>query len=275
MAGVRHISAGLLLFFIMRRRETITITKIHWRSAIIIGGLLLLGGNGGVTWAELYVPSGLAALLVATVPLWIMILSWLQKDAARPGIRQFIGIVLGFLGLTILVGPEELVGGERIDPLGAFALLIASLLWSVGSLYSRKAPLTSSPFLNTSLQMMSGGILLIVLGFLTGEWSKLDINEISSRSVLSVIYLSAFGSLIGFSAYIWLLKVSTPSKVTTYAYVNPLVAVIFGWALAGEELSMRTILASAVIVASVIIITLPKNFNGWRSIFDSKIPVEP
>lgn len=276
MAGSRHLAAGVFLFFIMRQREKTEITKTHWRSAFILGGLMLLGGNGGVTWAEQHVPSGLAALLVATVPLWIMVLSWLQKDSLRPGFREFIGIILGLFGLAILIGPEELAGGERINPIGATALLIAALSWSFGSLYSRKAIVPSSGFLNTSMQMIGGGILLIILGFATGEWNRLNVGDISARSFFSLAYLAAFGSLIGYSAYIWLLKVSTPSKVTTYAYVNPVVAVIFGWLLAGEELSMRTILASAVIIGSVIIITLPKNFNGWRkSFFATKTPIEP
>lgn len=276
MAGTRHLSAGLFLYLIMRRREKIEITKTHWRSAWIIGGLLLVGGNGGVTWAEQRVPSGLAALLVATVPLWIMILSWMHKDLSRPGLREFSGIVLGFLGLGILIGPEELVGGKSVDAFGALALFIAALAWSIGSMYSRTAPLTPSPFLNTAMQMITGGALLMVLSLASGEWNQLNFVAMSARSVLSWLYLAVFGSLIGFSAYIWLLKVSTPSKVTTYAYVNPVVAVFFGWALAGEELSTRTVLASAVIVASVIIITLPKNFNGWRKLLvSSKTPIEP
>lgn len=276
MAGMRHLSAGLFLYFIMRRKEKVEITKLHWRSAWIIGGLLLVGGNGAVTWAEQRVPSGLTALLVATVPLWIMILSWLHKDLSRPGVREFSGIVLGFLGLGILIGPEELVGGKSVDPVGAVALFIAALAWSVGSMYSRKAPAPASPFLNTAMQMIAGGTLLMILSLFSGEWQQLNFAAMSARSILSWIYLAVFGSLIGFSAYIWLLKVSTPSKVSTYAYVNPVIAVFFGWALAGEELSMRTILASAVIVASVIIITLPKNFNGWRKLlFASKTPIEP
>lgn len=276
MAGSRHLAAGVFLFFIMRQREKSEITKTHWRSAFILGGLMLLGGNGGVTWAEQHVPSGLAALLVATVPLWVMVLSWLQKDNARPGFREFTGIILGLFGLAILIGPEELAGGERIDPIGAIALLIAALSWSFGSLYSRKATVPSSGFLNTSMQMIGGGILLLILGFATGEWNRLNVGDISARSFFSLAYLAAFGSLIGYSAYIWLLKVSTPSKVTTYAYVNPVVAVIFGWLLAGEELSMRTIMASVVIIGSVIIITLPKNLNGWRkSFFATKTPIEP
>ena len=276
MAGTRHLSAGLFLYLIMRRREKIEITRIHWRSAWIIGGLLLVGGNGGVTWAEQRVPSGLTALLVATVPLWIMILSWLHKDLSRPGLKEFSGIILGFLGLGILIGPEELVGGESVDSLGAFALFIAALTWSIGSMYSRKAPLPSSPFLNTAMQMIAGGALLLILSLVSGEWQQLNFAAMTTRSILSWAYLAVFGSLIGFSAYIWLLKVSTPQKVTTYAYVNPVVAVFFGWALAGEELSVRTILASVVIVASVIIITLPKNLNGWpKSLFASKTPIEP
>jgi drug/metabolite transporter (DMT)-like permease len=178
--------------------------------------------------------------------------------------------------LGILVGPEELAGGDRVDTLGAVALFIAALSWSIGSLYSRKAPLTNSPFLNTSMQMIAGGAALFALGFMSGEWNRLEMSAISFRSFLSWGYLAIFGSLVGFSAYIWLLKVTTPAKVSTYAYVNPLVAVFFGWLLAEEEISLRTILASSVIIASVVIITLPKNFNGWKiPLLASKTPVEP
>ncbi len=275
MAGARHLSAGLFLYFIMRRRLNAAVTPKQWRSAWILGALMLVGGNGGVTWAEQRVPSGLAALLVATVPLWVMIMSWLQKDVSKPGMREWAGVILGFFGLGILVGPEELAGGERVDEMGAAVLFMAALSWAIGSLYSRQAPLTDSPFLNTAMQMIAGGVLLFILGFASGEWNRLDIAQITWRSFLSWGYLAVFGSLVGFSAYIWLLKVSTPSKVTTYAYVNPVVAVFFGWALAGEELSARTLLASAVIISSVVIITLPKKFNGWRSVFNPKTPVEP
>jgi len=257
MAGTRHLIAGIILYSIMRKRVSVAPLKIQWRSAIIIGALLLLGGNGGVTWAEQRVPSGLAALLVATVPLWFMLLGWMQKDGARPTLRHLIGIVFGLIGLGILVGPEQL-GGERIDSLGALALIIATLTWAAGSLYSRKAPLPSSPFLATGMEMIAGGLILIITGSLTGEWSRLNIETVTTSSFLALLYLIFFGSLVGFSAYIWLLKHSTPSRVSTYAYVNPVVAVILGWLIANEPITLRTILASVVIIGSVIIITIPK-----------------
>lgn len=165
------------------------------------------------------------------------------------------GLTLGFIGLTLLVGPGELAGGQHIDSLGAAVLIIASLSWAIGSLYSRQAQLPASPLLATGMEMLTGGALLLITGLFAGEWTRFDPSALSMRSGLALSYLIIIGALIGFTAYIWLLRVSTPARASTYAYVNPVVAIFLGWALAGEPLTARTLLAAAIIVAAVVAIT--------------------
>lgn len=255
MAGARFLAAGGVLYAVMRARGEPRPSPVHWRSAAVVGGLLLFLGNGGVVWAEQTVPSGVAALLVATLPLWMVLLEWARPGGERPTGRVVAGLVVGFAGLVLLVGPSELVGGQRVDPVGAGVVLFAALAWAAGSIYSRSAPLPSSPFLATGMEMLAGGALLVAAGAVTGELGALDPAGVSARSALALAYLVVFGSLVGFTAYIWLLRVSTPSRVSTYAYVNPVVAVLLGWALAGEPLSARVLGAAAVIIAAVVLIT--------------------
>lgn len=254
MAGVRFLTAGGLMYGWVRLRGEPPPSRLEWRSAAIVGAFLLLGGNGGVVWAEQRVASGLAALLVATVPLWMVLIEWLS-GGPRPRGRVVAGIAIGFLGLGILVGPAELLGGRAADRLGAGVLVLASLSWAAGSVVSRRVRLPASPWLGTGMEMAAGGALLLLLGTLTGEWTRLDLAAASSRSLYAVLYLIVFGSLIGFTAYIWLLRHVEIARVSTYAYVNPVVAVLLGWALAGEQLSLRIALAAAVIVAGVVFIT--------------------
>jgi drug/metabolite transporter (DMT)-like permease len=256
MAGVRFVIAGSVLYgWAWLRGARRPVTVLHWKSALVVGGLLLLGGNGAVVWAEQRVASGLAALLVATVPLWMVLLDWLRPGGAAPDRRTATGIAIGLLGLALLVGPESLLGGGRVDPIGAGVLVMGSLSWAAGSLYARRARLPEPPLLATALEMLAGGALLVLAGVLTGEIGRLDPGAVSARSLLGLLYLIVFGSLIGFTAYTWLLGVSTPARVSTYAYVNPVVAVLLGWALAGEPLTPRMALAAAIIVAAVAAIT--------------------
>jgi len=258
MAGLRHLTAGILMYAWMRPRIQSAPTRQHWKSAYIIGGLMLVGGNGGVTLAEKWVPSGLAALIVATVPLWIALFNWKWGDRERPGKRIYVGIGLGMVGLAILVGPEALMGAGRIDGWGAIALLIAAVTWSAGSLYSRSAPLPSTVMLAIAMEMIGGGILLLVTSGLSGEWIDFSFTAVSTGSVAALVYLILLGSLIGFTAYVWLLRHVAPSKVATYAYVNPLVAVFLGYVLADEPLTPRVALSALVIIAGVIVITLKR-----------------
>ncbi len=256
MAGIRFIIAGGLLFGWMRLRGSEIPTRAHWKSAAIIGSLLLLGGNGGVTWAEQRVPSGIAALLVSLVPLWMVLLNWLRPGGVRPGLPLIAGLVMGLVGMALLVGIGDSDGGTEIDPVGIGAILIATFCWAIGSLYSQRATLPSSPLLTTGMEMLCGGVGLLLLGTVTGEWSRFDPAKVSATSIIAVIYLIIFGAIIAFTAYVWLLRVTTPARAATYAYVNPVVAVFLGWALAGEELTVRTIIAAAIIIAGVVIITI-------------------
>ncbi|HKZ85210.1 MAG TPA: drug/metabolite exporter YedA [Anaerolineae bacterium] len=254
MGGARYLIAGAILYALTRRQRATPILRVHWRSAFVVGGLLLLGGNGGVIWAEQVIPSGLAALIIATVPLWMALLNWLRGDKVRPNLGVTLGLVLGLLGIVFMVSPGESAGGDNVNSLGVLVLVLAALSWSIGSLYSRKAQLPPEPLLATAMEMLAGGALLLVAGLLTGEAGQLRLDQVSPRSLLALGYLIVFGSLVGFSAYVWLLRVSTPARVSTYAFVNPVVAVFLGWTLAGESLTPRTLVAAAVIVTAVVLI---------------------
>jgi drug/metabolite transporter (DMT)-like permease len=254
MAGIRFVAAGAILYVWTRMRGAQRPTLAHWRSATVIGLLLLLIGNGAVSWAEQVVPSGITALLVAGSPLWFVGLEWMQRGI-RPTAGVIVGLMLGSLGIVVLVDPAKLVGGQEVDILGASVLVIASFSWSAGSLYSRRAHLPSSPLMATGMEMLSGGIALLAFGLLAGELNGFNVEEVSTRSLLALAYLTVFGSLIAFSSYIWLLKVATPALASTYAYVNPVIAVFVGWLFADEPLTARVLLSAAIIVGAVAIIT--------------------
>jgi drug/metabolite transporter (DMT)-like permease len=258
LAGLRHLIAGLVLYPIFRWKTGIRPTAAHWRTAAIAGFLLLFVGNGGVCWAEQTVPSGIAALLVATVSLWLVIVDWLRPGGIRPVPRVVAGLLLGFAGLILLVGPAHLGGSGRVDPRGAGALVFASFAWACGSLYSKHGGMPSSAMLGVAMQSLAGGITLLIASLLTGEFHALHFAAISLRSWLALGYLIVFGSGIGLSAYIYILQKSTAARVGTYAFVNPVVALFLGWLLIGETITLRTVLAAAVILTAVIlVITAP------------------
>ncbi|HZT61397.1 MAG TPA: EamA family transporter [Pyrinomonadaceae bacterium] len=260
MAGSRFIVAGAALALWARASGAARPTRAQLRSACVVGALLFLGGNGGVVWAEQYLPSGVAALVVATEPLWIVLLNWARRGGARPGRGVLVGLLLGFAGVWLLVESNASAGGAA----GSRALLAtvvvmgASVSWAVGSLYSVRATFPSSPLLSAGTQMLAGGALMIAAGTITGEWKSFDAAHVSALSAVALLYLIVCGSVVAFTAYSWLLRTVTPARASTYAYVNPLVAVLLGWALAGEELTTRTILAAVVITASVVVIVTRK-----------------
>lgn len=264
MAAARFLTAGVLLLAWARARGMPMPSRAQWIACAIAGLLMLMGGNGAVVWAEQRVPSGVAALLVAIVPCWMVLIDWLH-GGNRPTGRVFAGLALGLLGLVLLVGPEAFMGGGRVDTIGAVVLVVGGLSWAVGSLYSRgrKFP---RPRVSTAAQMLGGGSGLLVLGTLTGEWSRVDPTGVSTRSLLALLYLVIFGSLIAYSAYVWLLRVSTPAKVSTYAYVNPVVAVVLGWTFASEPLTARMLVAAAVIITGVALITLGRSDTEHRGV---------
>ncbi|HEX2189378.1 MAG TPA: EamA family transporter, partial [Longimicrobiaceae bacterium] len=255
MASARFLLAGAALYAFVRARGTPRPQRVHWRSAAVVGGLLLFVGNGGVVWAERTVPSGVVALLVAMVPLWMTLLEWLRPGGRRPGRRVVLGLAVGFAGMVLLVGPLEIGGAGGVDPAGAAVVLVATLAWAVGSIYSRSAQLPDDPLLATGMEMIAGGVLLAAAGLARGELGAWDPAAVSTASVLAFAYLVTFGSLVGFTAYVWLLRVSTPARVSTYAYVNPVVAVLLGWMIAGEPLNARILGAAAIIVVAVAAIT--------------------
>jgi drug/metabolite transporter (DMT)-like permease len=258
MSGLRYASAGAILLAAAKAMGASRVAARDLVPAFTCGFLLLLCGNGGVVWAEQHVSSGLAALLVATEPLFIVLLRALPPERHAPGGRALFGVALGLSGVVLLLGPARL-GGERIDLLGAAALLFAAFAWALGSLLSRRFTPPESPLQATALQMLAGGVLLLALALATGEWARFSPAHVSARSWAALVYLMVFGSLVGYTIYVWLLRVADPSRVSTYAFVNPVVAVFLGWALAGETVSLRTLAAAAVIVAAVVLITLPES----------------
>jgi drug/metabolite transporter (DMT)-like permease len=256
MAGTRFVIAGLALYLWNRRKGVAAPTAPQWRSASIIGALLLLIGNGGVTWAEQVIPSGITALLISTSPIWFVVLDWIWFGAARPTGRVVAGLALGLAGVLWLIGPDRIVEGGGFPLSGILVLMLATGSWAAGSLYSRRAVLPSSPSMATAMEMLSGGIMLFIVSIAAGEPWHVSPATVTIKSLFSVAYLAVFGSLVGFSAYVWLLRVVSPSRVSTYAFVNPVIAVFLGWGLGGEVISTRIGLAALVIVVGVILIVM-------------------
>jgi len=259
MAAIRFLIAGGVLYAWMRLRGAPRPTRANWTAATIIGGLLLLGGNGGVTKAEQVIPSSLAAVLITIVPIWMALLELLRKDRIVPTLHVILALVLGFGGVVLLVGPGDLAGGGGLNSLWAGVVIFASLSWAIGSVYSRTASLPKTPLLGSGMEMLVGGAFLLMASLVFGEWPGFQPGNISFLSLVSFIYLIIFGSLIAFSSYVWLLTKTTTAKASTYAYVNPIVAVFLGYFLAGEQLTPRTLLASSVIVIAVVVITTFKS----------------
>jgi drug/metabolite transporter (DMT)-like permease len=256
MASGRYLVAGAILLAWAKSRGAPPISPRDLGPAFLTGGLMLLCGNGGVVWAEQHLTSGLAALLVAVEPLFIVLLqATLPQERRRPSGQALVGVALGVLGVVLLVGPADL-GGARVDLGGAAAGHFAAFAWALGSLLSRHFAPPASPLQATALQMLAGGVLLGGFSGVMGEWSRFSPALVSAKSLAAVAYLVVFGSLVAFTAYIWLLRAASPALVSTYAFVNPVVAVFLGWLLAAEPVSARTLAAAAVIVGAVVLITL-------------------
>jgi drug/metabolite transporter (DMT)-like permease len=255
MAGVRFLMAGGILVGWARSRGADRPGAGLWKTATVSGILMFLVGNGSVVWAEQFVPSGLVALIVATVPLWIVLQDWGFGRGGPPGPGVMFGILLGFSGVAILVSGSEIGRSGPEQLLGGVFVLIGAGCWAAGSLVARYGAHPPSAAMGNGMQMVAGGVSLLVLGLVTGEAASFDPSSFSLHSLAALLYLTVFGSLLGFSSYIWLLRNTTPAVASTYAYVNPVVALFLGWALAGEPLSVRTGLAAFVILSSVVLIT--------------------
>ena len=258
-AGTRFLAAGVLMLSAVAahgwwrgRRGGAPAPRaslLHWRSALVIGTFLLLGGNGGVVLAEQRIPSGVAAVLVATVPIWLATFDAIL-ERQPPSLLVVAGLIAGIIGVAILLAPVE--GLARIDPLGVILVVGGAMCWAIGSLYARRAPLPGSGLLTTGMEMVGGGLALVLAGVVIGEIGRTNVDAFSLRSLLAFGYLIVFGSIVAFTAYTWLLANVSVSTVGTYAYVNPVVAVALGAVLLSEPITPRTVIASLLIIGAVI-----------------------
>jgi drug/metabolite transporter (DMT)-like permease len=254
-AGFRFLISGAILFAWRWLARDPMPTRIQWRSAAIVGTLLLLGGNGLLSWSEKLIPSGIAALLIGTVPLWLVLIEALRPGGTRASWQAILGLAIGFTGVLVLIGPAELTRKtQQFNLLGVLVCLIAAFIWSFGSIYSRSSDLPKSALMTTGMEMLAGSIGLFIVATLTGEWKHFSIYEISQKSFYGLIYLIIIGSLVGFVSYAWLLKNAPIPLVATYAYVNPLVAIVLGTLFANELLTPRMIIAAIIIIGSVVFI---------------------
>jgi len=259
MAGARFIIAGTLVFTFLKLRGATWPTWPQWRANAVIGTFLLLGGNGLVVWAELTIPSGITALLIGVGPLFIVLTEWAWPGGIRPTLTTMVALLIGFAGVSWLAAPWEQAAGVRLNPAGVVAILGACCSWGIGAIYSRHARHGAPPMSSAALQMLAGGGALLFAAILRGEHTHFDVSVISLRSWGAFAYLVAAGSIVAFSTFVWLLKHSTPARVATYNYVNPIVAVILGWLILGEPITVRTVAASAIIIAAVAIVTTEKS----------------
>jgi len=259
-AGMRFLIAGMILMIWRRAAGDAMPTKRQWRSTAIVGIFLLLGGNGLVSFAEQYVTSGVAALIVGSTPLWMVSIEALRPGGVKPNWLAILGLLIGFGGIFLLVGPSQLTGDSHtLDPLGVGALLAAAFLWSVGSIYSRNTDIPKSSLMSTSAQMLTGSLAIFAVSGMAGEWSGFNFSDVTTNSWLGLLYLITIGSLIGFVSYGWLLQNAPISLVATHAYVNPLVAVFLGAWLADEIINTRILIAGLAIIGSVVLINQAKS----------------
>jgi len=282
MAATRFMTAGAILFaWAAFNGEKLRPALAQWPRAFIIGGLLLLCGNGGVTWAEKYIASSLAALLVATEPLWVVILNW-GLTHRRPNGKVLLGVMIGLAGVTLLVSDGLGQGshgsqGSRLSLIGAGVVVLAGFAWAAGSVYSSRRPIKAMTSMASGMQMLAGGSLLMLLALVAGDFKRLNLDNASWVSIGAFAYLMLFGSLVGFTAYSWLLNKVSTASAATYAYVNPVVAVLLGWLIANEPLTPKMMLAAAIIVGSVVLITTfgRDHTTTAPALHDSDCPTHP
>lgn len=252
LAACRFLGAGLVLFIASWSRGAGLPTWSQWRAAAVVGILLLVSGNGIVVWSMQHVPSGLAAVLVGTVPLWMAVFEGRPRQSS-PSSTFWLGPLIGLSGVVLMVGPTHVLGGNRPDLIGCLALITASASWAIGTLYGRRARLPRDPFMAAACEMLAGGLCLAVLAVLFRERSLTAMALMGMKPLVSMVYLIGFGSVIGFSAYVWLIPRVSMRVLSTYAFVNPVVALLLGWMFAGETLTLRSVVAAGLIVSAVIV----------------------
>jgi drug/metabolite transporter (DMT)-like permease len=267
MAGTRFFSAGLVMYLFLRWRGIPAPLWSQWWRLTVVGMFLFLGGNGLVVWAEQYIDSGLAALLVSTLPLWLILLDWLWASGPAPQLRSMSGILLGVVGTVLLIKPALVLpwlyqANTAIDTapvsmqqvLASTVVTFASVLWAFGSIYSKKFDKPKSVFMSAACQMIGGGLALLLLSLVLGEWQLFHFNKLDWLSVAGFSYLFCFGSMVAISAYVWLLQNAQASMVSTYAFVNPVVALLLGWLVAGEQMTLNIIIGAGIILAGVLLV---------------------
>jgi drug/metabolite transporter (DMT)-like permease len=279
MAATRFMIAGAILFtWAIFNGQQLRPVLSQWPRAFIIGALLLLCGNGGVTWAEKYIASGFAALLIATEPLWVVILNW-GLTHRRPNAKVLIGVLIGLAGVSLLVSDGLRTGGSygsRLSLIGSGVVVLSSFAWAAGSVYSSRRPIKAMTSMASGMQMLAGGSLLLLLALVAGDFKRLNLENASWVSIGAFFYLMLFGSLVAFTAYSWLLNNVTTARAATYAYVNPVVAVFLGWLVLREPLTPKMMLAAAIIVGSVVLITTFGHDQTAESTpHDSDCPTHP
>lgn len=257
MAGARFVIAGLILYAWLRFKGVPAPRKVDWHYAAITGGLLIAAGNGGVTWAEKRVPSGLASLLVGMMPAWLVLFDWLRPNGVKPALRTVLGVLVGFSGVAILTSSKSGGAVHETNLMATMVLIGCGMTWALGSLVNRHGPKSSVPMMGVAQQMLAGGFFLTLAGIAAGDWQRFDWQAVSLRSLTAFLYLVVFGSLIAFSAYIWLLQATSPAKVATCAYINPAIAVLLGCTLGGEQMSPRILIAGIGIFIGVMLIVSP------------------
>jgi drug/metabolite transporter (DMT)-like permease len=274
-SAVRFLIAGLILLLWQRLRGSPAPTRQEWKAATIIGLFLLLGGTGLLGWAEQIIPSGIASLFIGATPLWMALLDTFRPNGIRLSWLTWAGIMIGFLGIAVLANPwSSSLDGLHLNPWGVLALLLAALNWSIGSLYSRNAPLPVSPLMGTGMEMIAGGSGLLLLSTVLGEWNQLDPGAITSRSLLSLLYLIFFGSLVGYVSYTWLLRNAPTPLVSTYAYVNPLVAILLGTLFGNEPVTWRVVISALIILSSVGLINFSRTRAAGRTKAETPAPAD-
>lgn len=256
MSGCRWLVAGGLLYTVLRLRGVPSPDLMQWRNSAIVSGLLLGIGNGGMAWSQQTVPSGITALVIAAVPLWMILFEWWRPQGRRPHRLVFVGLALGFVGVALIIMGKDHGGNRVVAPIAGGVLLFATVSWAVGSIWARHARLPDTPLMAVAAQMLTAAPLLLGTSALSGEFARFHPTSITTASLIAFAYLAVFGSLVGFSCYAWLLQVSTPARVSTYAYVNPLIAVVLGRIVLAEPLPHTVVLAGVAILAGVILITL-------------------
>ncbi len=255
MGSSRMLLAGGLLYGFARLRGAQSPTRGELRSAALSGVLMLGFGNGAVVWSIQFVPSGIVALIVACVPLWMVLADWLRPKGSRPRAPVVLGVVLGLVGILLLVGPRIFVGVSDIHPVGVVALLLGSMSWAIGSLFTRHQEKPRSALISIALQMSAAGVAFLIAAILFGDFPRFSVENLTTKGIVSWVYLVLGGSLVAYTAYVYLLGVVTPAQAATYAYVNPVIAVALGAMFAAEPLTVRTLVAAAVILSGVAIIT--------------------